>query len=129
MDNYEEINENEAVYEIPIFETELDEERGALTTSPDAPFDAFIPPPFVENPASEELLEVSSLLNLNMDAVYGANENHALIYFVGNEDTPVTRAFPNIHLVEVLGEAVSLHFWNDFFPGNTRCVEGVVYQS
>ncbi|MCP5101414.1 MAG: SpoIIE family protein phosphatase, partial [Chloroflexi bacterium] len=25
----------------------------------------------------------------------------------------------NIHLVEVLGEAVSLHFWNDFFPGNT----------
>ena len=119
LDNYQEINENEAVYEIPIFETELDEERGALTTAPDAPFDAFIPPPFVENPASEELLEVSSLLNLNMDAVYGANENHALIYFVGNEDTPVTRAFPNIHLVEVLGEAVSLHFWNDFFPGNT----------
>lgn len=119
LDNYEEINENTAVYEIPIFQTELEEERGALTTDPDAPFDAFIPPPFVEDPASEELLDVSSLLNLNMDAVYGANENHALIYFVGNEDTPVTRAFPNIHLVEVLGEAVSLHFWNDFFPGNT----------
>ncbi|MCP5098914.1 MAG: hypothetical protein GY943_25460, partial [Chloroflexi bacterium] len=119
LDNYEEISENTAVYDIPVFQTDLAEERDALTTAADDSFDAFIPPPFVDNPASQELLNISALLNLNMDAVYGANENHALIYFVGNEETPITRAYPNIHLVEVLGEAVSLHFWNDFFPGNT----------
>ncbi|KAA3658185.1 MAG: HAMP domain-containing protein [Chloroflexi bacterium] len=119
LDNYNAINENTAVYQIPIFQTELEAEGDALTTAADTPFDAFIPPPFVENPASKELVNISALLNLNMDAVFAANENHTLIYFVGNEETPITRAYPNVHLVEVLGEAVSLHFWNDFFPGNT----------
>ena len=119
LDNYNEVNENTAVYDIPVFQTELIEEAGTLTTAASDPYDAFIPPPFVDNPAAEELVNVSGLLNLNMDAVYGANENHSLIYFVGNEETPITRAFPNVHLVEVLGEAVNFHFWNDFFPGNT----------
>ncbi len=119
LDNYDEIDENTAVYDIPVFQTELVEESDAQTTSATARYDAFIPPQFVDNPEAERLLNVSAVLNLNMDAVYHANENQALIYFVGNEETPITRAYPNIHLVEVLGEAVNLHFWNDFFPGNT----------
>ncbi len=121
LDNYDEISENTAVYDIPIFQTELEEELGALTTDADSPYDAFVPPPYVDNPAATDLLEVSGLLNLNMDAVYGANENNALIYFVGNEETPITRAYPNIHLAEILDSdgLLSLHFWDAFFPGNT----------
>ncbi len=119
LDNYDEIDGNTAVYDIPIFQTELIGESDAQTTSAIDRYDAFIPPQFVGNPGAEKLLNVSAILNLSMDAVYDANENQALIYFVGNEETPITRAYPNIHLVEVLGEAVNLHFWNDFFPGNT----------
>ena len=121
LDNYDEISENSAVYDIPIFQTDLEEDLGALTTDDSAPYDAFVPPPYVDNPAAAELLAVSGLLNLNMDAVYGANENNSLIYFVGNEETPVTRAYPNIRLAEILDSdgLLSLHFWDAFFPGNT----------
>ncbi len=119
LDNYDEIDSNRAIYDIPIFQTDLVEENGTQTTAAEDRYDAFIAPPFVDNPDAEKLLNVSALLNLSMDAVYDANENQALIYFIGNEETPITRAYPNVHLVEVLGEAVNLHFWNDFFPGNT----------
>lgn len=121
LDNYDAISGNTAVYDIPIFQTELDEELGALMTGEDAPYDAFVPPPYVDNPAAAELLAVSGLLNLNMDAVFEANENNTLIYFVGDEETPITRAYPNRRLAEYLDsfDLLSLHFWETFFPGNT----------
>ena len=123
LDNYDDINGNTAVFDIPIFQTELSEERGALTSSADANVDALIPPPIADNPAAKELLAVSALMNLNMDAIFNANDSNALVYFVGNRENPVTRAYPNIHLVEVLGDAVDFLFWQDFFPDNVAAWE------
>jgi len=118
LDNYDELVANTAVFTLPLFQTNLVEERGALTAVADANVDALIPPPIADNPAAKELLTVSALLNLNMDAIFNANDNNALLYFVGNADTPVTRAYPNIHLAAVLGDAINLLFWHDFFPDN-----------
>ncbi|MBE2220025.1 MAG: SpoIIE family protein phosphatase [Anaerolineae bacterium] len=123
LDNYDEIKANTAVFEIPLFQTELVEERGALTSPLDDNIDALIPPPIADNPAAKELLAISALLNLNMDAIFAANDSNALVYFVGNKETPVTRAYPNIHLVEVLGDAINLLFWQDFFPDNVAAWE------
>ena len=123
LDNYDDIKGNTAVFDIPIFQTELSEERGALTSAADANVDALIPPPIADNPAAKELLAVSALMNLNMDAIFNANDSNALVYFVGNRENPVTRAYPNIHLVEVLGDAVDFLFWQDFFPDNVAAWE------
>lgn len=122
MDNYDAINENPAVFEIPIFETNLFEEHEALTVASTDTYDALISPIFVENPASEELMKISALLNLSMDAVGAANENQSLVYFVGDEEIPITRTYPNKHLVETLhgADLLNVHFWDGFFPGNTE---------
>ncbi|MCA9935917.1 MAG: SpoIIE family protein phosphatase [Ardenticatenaceae bacterium] len=118
VDDYDVLAGDTAVYTLPLFQTQLVEERGAWTTAADAEVDALIPPPIADNADARELLTVSALLNLNMDAIFDADDNNTLIYFVGNADTPVTRAYPNVHLVEVLGDAVSFLFWRDFFPDN-----------
>ncbi len=118
LDNYDELVANTAVFTLPLFQTNLVEERGALTAPATAKVDALIPPPIADRADARDLLTVSALLNLNIDAIFAANDNNALLYFVGNADTPVTRAYPNIHLVQVLGDAVSLLFWRDFFPDN-----------
>ncbi len=119
IDNKDELLANEAFYEIDLFKTDLRDVNGALSGSPEDVSDTLIPPPIADNPRAQEILAISSLLNLSMDGVFEANENNTFLYFVGDEDTPVTRAYPNIQLVDVLGDAVSLLFWQDFFPENT----------
>lgn len=119
IDNYDEIRANPAIFDLDIFQTHLSEERGALSSDESASVDALIPPAIASDPRAQELLSTSALLNLNMDAVYDANANNAFIYFVGDPDAPVTRAYPNYHLVEILGdEGLSLLFWKDYFAQN-----------
>ncbi len=119
IDNYDEIRANPAIFDLNIFQTQLSEAQGALSSDESASVDALIPPAIASDPRAEELLSTSALLNLNMDAVYDANANNAFIYFVGDPDVPVTRAYPNYHLVEILGdEGLSLLFWKDYFAQN-----------
>ena len=63
LDNYDEINANTAVFDIPIFQTELGEERGALTSAADANVDVLIPPSIADNPKAAELAAVSGLIS------------------------------------------------------------------
>ena len=118
IDSAEEIESNEELLKLSLFATNLQEKNGALAGFPEDKVDVLINPPIVADPNAEELLRASGLLNLSMDAVYEANANNAFIYFVGNKATPVTRAYPNIQLVDVLGEYVSLLFWQDYFAAN-----------
>lgn len=118
IDNYDEIRSNPALLDISIFQTHLRDVGGALGSEPQDNVDTLIPPAIASNPQAKELLAASALLNLNIDAIYEANVNNAFIYFVGNPDAPVTRAYPNIQLAEVLGEGVNLLFWKDFFSQN-----------
>ncbi len=120
VDHYDEIRANPAVFEVPFFQTYVNVEQGALTSPATATFEALIPPPLADDPDAFELLETSALLNLSLDAVYQANINNAFLYFVGNPDTPVTRAYPNIHLVDVLGDGLQLLFWKDYFAQNVE---------
>ena len=106
-------------FDNPLFQTELSEEMGALTTDASASVDALIPPEISDNPDAIEQLKNSALLNLSMDAVYDSNSNNAFIYYIGDMDAPVTRAYPNYHLVEILGEeGLSNLFWRDYFAPN-----------
>ncbi|MEM7336592.1 MAG: HAMP domain-containing protein, partial [Chloroflexota bacterium] len=120
VDNYDELQAHPELFELSLFDTTLTNENGALTTSESKETDAFIPPQFTSDERAQELLEISGLLNLNIDAIQAVNENSSLIYYVGDIESPVTRAYPNKHLVGLLGEFVSLHFWNDFFPGTAE---------
>ncbi len=106
-------------FDNPLFQTELSEEMGALTTDASASVDALIPPEISDNPDAIAQLKNSALLNLSMDAVYDSNSNNAFIYYIGDMDAPVTRAYPNYHLVEILGEeGLSNLFWRDYFAPN-----------
>ncbi len=118
IDNYDEIQANPALFEMPMFETQLREVHGALSSEPTDNVDVLIPPAIADNPQARKLLSVSALLNLNIEAIYQANPNNAFIYFVGSPDAPVTRAYPNIQLAEMLGERLNLLFWKDFFSQN-----------
>lgn len=118
LDHYDEIQANPAILEFSFFETQLTEELGALTSSSEALTDALIPPSIAGDDDARELLEISGLMNLNMDAIFETNDNNAFVYFVGSPESPVTRAYPNIHLVEVLGDGLNLLFWKDYFPSN-----------
>jgi sigma-B regulation protein RsbU (phosphoserine phosphatase) len=118
IDDYDEIRSNPALLDLSIFKTNLRDVGGALGSQPEDKVDTLIPPAIASNPQAKELLATSGLLNLNIDAIYDANVNNAFIYFVGNPDVPVTRAYPNIQLAEVLGDGVNLLFWKDFFSQN-----------
>lgn len=118
VDNYDEIRANPEILDFSLFETQLTTERGALTSSETDRYDALIPPSLADDPRAREVLETTGLLNLNMDAVFETNDNSAFIYFVGDVASPVTRAYPNIHLVEVLGDGLDLRFWRDYFAPN-----------
>jgi len=119
VDNRADIRAEPAVFDIPLFQTRLVEQNGALTSPADAPTDALIPPEIAADPRATEWLRDSALLNLVMDAAYDANTNNTFIYYVGDEQSPVTRAYPNIRLVEVLGaEGLANLFWRDYFAPN-----------
>ena len=120
VDNYNELQAHPELFEISLFETTLIDEGGSLTTADSEETDALIPPQFSDEERALELLQISGLLNLNIDAIQAVNDNSSLIYYVGDIESPVTRAYPNKHLVGLLGEFVTLHFWNDFFPGTAE---------
>ncbi len=120
VDNQDEFQATKGLFELSIFQTSLVQENKALTSDIAAKTDALIPPQFVTDKRAIDLLKTSALLNLSIDAIHEANYNSSLSYYIGDIESPVTRAYPNKHLVGMLGENVSLHFWNDFFPGTAE---------
>ncbi len=122
VDNSSYLAADPALYQIPLFDTDLHEEYGALTSDSLAPMDALVPPSLANDPYAIQKLQISAILNMSMDAVYDANPNNAFVYYVGGPDAPVTRAYPNIHLASVLSDQKILDslFWKDFFAPNVE---------
>ncbi len=118
IDNSGELESSQALQDLSLFVTHLQEKNGGKASFPEDKVDVLIPPEIVADPGAEPLLRASGLLNLSIDAVYEANANNAFIYFVGNKQVPVTRAYPNIQLIDVLGEGINLLFWRDYFAPN-----------
>jgi sigma-B regulation protein RsbU (phosphoserine phosphatase) len=118
LDHYDEIQSHLDVFDLSLFSTQINQVEGALSSASSATYDAFAPPPIADNPRAKALLIASGLLNLNMDALFDSDENSSFVYFVGDRNAPITRAYPNIHLVSALGESVNSLFWRDFFPAN-----------
>ncbi|KAF0106722.1 MAG: sigma-B regulation protein RsbU (phosphoserine phosphatase) [Anaerolineaceae bacterium] len=120
VDNSAYLATDPMLYQIPLFQTVLHEEHGALTSDSSAPVDALVPPSLANDPRAVQQLELSAVLNLSMAAVFEANDNNAFVYYVGGPATPVTRAYPNYHLAEVLNDQGILDslFWKDFFAPN-----------
>lgn len=118
LDNYDELQSEPGIFEQTLFSTQLEEVDGALTSDASATYDTFAPPPIADNPRSRELLITTGLMNLNMQALFENDKNNSFFYFVGDPETPVTRAYPNIHLATALGEGVNSLFWKDYFPDN-----------
>ena len=118
IDNYDAIHNSPALLQLPLFKTDLDLQRGALSSDSRAQFDALVPPTLASDPHARDLLAASALLNLSMDSVFEANANNAFVYFVGDKTAPVTRAYPNLHLVDTLGDSLSQLFWKDYFAEN-----------
>ncbi|NJN15728.1 MAG: SpoIIE family protein phosphatase [Oscillochloris sp.] len=120
VDNYDTIRRDPSVLNLALFQSDLREVRGALTANPDDAYEIFIQPSLADDPAVLELVQVSGLLNLSMDAVAAADPNTNFIYFVGGEDAPFTRGYPNIGLINVVGDNIDLDFWQDYFPGSVE---------
>ena len=118
IDNYGDLSGLDGVYQTRLFRDALVPYKGALTSSPKDPVDVLIPPSLVSHPRAREYLKVSSLLNLLIGPVFESNENNIFMYFIGDRMDPVTRAFPNINLAEVLGDSLDTLFWKDFFKEN-----------
>jgi phosphoserine phosphatase RsbU/P len=118
VDNYEVLSANPEIFNLELFQTELTEKNGGLSGPAADHVDALIPVPIADDPRAVEVLSTSALLNLSIEAVYEANQNNVFLYFVGDTESPVTRAYPNIHLIDVLGEGIELVFWKDYFTPN-----------
>jgi sigma-B regulation protein RsbU (phosphoserine phosphatase) len=122
VDNSAYLATDPTLYQIPLFQTVLHEEHGALTSDSYAVVDTFVPPSLANDPRAIQQLELSAVLNLSMQAVYEANDNNAFVYYVGGPATPVTRAYPNYHLADVLNDQgiIDSLFWKDFFAPNVE---------
>lgn len=120
VDNYEDLAKIQDVYGLKLFRDNLVSYHKAVTNKPQDKVNVLIPPSLVPRSRSQELLRVSSFLNLVIGPVFESNENNTFVYFVGDRESPVTRAFPYINLAEYLGEAVDLLFWKGFFPDNVQ---------
>jgi sigma-B regulation protein RsbU (phosphoserine phosphatase) len=120
IDNYGDLSGLEGVYQTRLFRDALTPYKGALAGSRKDPVDVLIPPSLVSHPRAREYLKVSSLLNLIIGPVFESNENNIFMYFIGDRQDPVTRAFPNINLAEVLGDSLDTLFWKDFFKDNVQ---------
>jgi sigma-B regulation protein RsbU (phosphoserine phosphatase) len=123
MNNQSLLEDYPELFDIPIFETDLRDVNGALSGPPDDTTDTLVPPSIADSPRSAELVDLSALLNFSFQPAFDGNDNNTFLYFVGDREAPITRAFPNIQLVEVLGESVDLLFWQDFFPNNVDAWE------
>jgi sigma-B regulation protein RsbU (phosphoserine phosphatase) len=118
LDNYAALSSLSGIYSLDLFRNNLIWYNRALTDTTQQEVDVLIPPPLVGQARARELLRVSSLLNLIIGPVFESNENNTFVYFVGDKQSPVTRAYPNINLAEYLGDSISLLFWKDFFHDN-----------
>lgn len=117
IDNYEPLTEVRDLYEVPLFNEQLVEMQNAITNRPTDEANVLAPPAIAESPRSVELIRVSALLNLLIGPVFESNENNSFVYFVGDRDNPITRAYPNINLATILADAGLLDFlfWREFF--------------
>ncbi len=120
LDNYEDLSKVQDLYQVPLFRDNLVPYKGALTNPPGEPVNVLIPPSLTARPRARKLLKVSALLSPVIGPVFESNENNTFVYFVGDRESPVTRAFPNINLAEYLGEALDFLFWRDFFQDNVK---------
>ena len=119
-DNYADLAKIDDVYRIPLFADHYVSYRDAITNRPEDGVNVLIPPSLVSDRRAKEVLRISSLLNLLIGPVFESNENNTFVYFVGDRESPVTRAYPYINLAEYLGEAVDVLFWKGFFPDNVQ---------
>ncbi|HTP60392.1 MAG TPA: hypothetical protein VMM82_15830, partial [Spirochaetia bacterium] len=110
-DNYGDLSELGGVYQTKLFRDALVPYKGALTSSSKDPVDVLIPPSLASDPRARDYLKVSSLLNLMIQPVFESNENNIFMYYIGDRQDPVTRAFPNINLAENLGDSLDTLFW------------------
>lgn len=108
------------IFQMPVFQTLLHDEKGALTSYSTDQFDTLVPPALANDPRAIQQLELSGLLNLSMDAVQEGNPNNILVYYIGGSGTQVLRAYPNTHLVDVLDEQEELDtlYWADIYVSN-----------
>ncbi len=120
IDNYAALSSLHSIYSLDLFRNRLISYNRALTDNTKQDVDVLIPPPLVGQARARELLRVSSLLNLIIGPVFESNENNTFVYFVGDKQSPVTRAYPNINLAEYLGDSINLLFWKDFFHDNVK---------
>lgn len=120
IDHYEELASVSDVYSLPLYRDNLIPYKKALTNRPAERVNVLIPPSLTSQHRSRQLLKVSSLLSPVIGPVFESNENNTFVYFVGDRQSPVTRAFPNINLAEYLGEALDFLFWRDFFQDNVQ---------
>jgi phosphoserine phosphatase RsbU/P len=120
LDNYDDLSKVKDLYQVPLFRDNLVPYKGALTNKPSEPVNVLIPPSLTGRPRARQLLKVSALLSPLIGPVFESNENNTFVYFVGDRESPVTRAFPNINLAEYLGEALDFLFWRDFFQDNVQ---------
>jgi sigma-B regulation protein RsbU (phosphoserine phosphatase) len=120
LDNYEDLSRVQDLYQVPLYRDNLIPYKGALTNAPSEPVNVLIPPSLTGRPRARKLLRVSALLSPLIGPVFESNENNTFVYFVGDRESPVTRAFPNINLAEYLGEALDFLFWRDFFQDNVK---------
>jgi sigma-B regulation protein RsbU (phosphoserine phosphatase) len=120
IDNYQALSGVQELQQLELFHDNLISYNRALTNRPEDEVNVLIPPPIVAKNRSRELLRVSSLLNLVIGPVFESNENNTFVYFVGDRESPITRAYPNINVAEYLGDYIDLLFWKDFFPDNVQ---------
>jgi sigma-B regulation protein RsbU (phosphoserine phosphatase) len=120
IDNYQDLRKVSDVYRLKAFRDNLVVYKKALTNLKGDQVNVLIPPSLVARKRAREMLSVSSLLNLIIGPVFESNENNTFVYFVGDRESPVTRAFPNINLAEYLGPAIDALFWKDFFQDNVQ---------
>jgi sigma-B regulation protein RsbU (phosphoserine phosphatase) len=120
LDDYGELAKVTDIYRASLYRDNLVPYKGALTNRTSEQVNVLIPPSLTSQPRARQLLKVSSLLSPLIGPVFESNENNTFVYFVGDRESPVTRAFPNINLAEYLGEALDFLFWKDFFQDNVQ---------
>ena len=118
VDHFDSLKNNPVLYNQAPFKDHFSHYQGALTNQPDDPTDFLAHVPIGDQPRSQAWGQVSSLLNLVMKPVFQANSVHTLLYFIGDEETPFTRVYPNLHLAKVLGKDIHNLFWRDWFTRN-----------
>ena len=116
IDNYDDLMSVDDLYYLEMYRNEYIPYKNALTNSTeDSRSNILIPPGLTDDPRSKQMVRFSALLNPYLKATFDSSEYSSLIYFVADQDNPVTRAYPNINLAEVLDSQGLLNFlfWSE----------------